>query len=315
MDAVARLVINEYGKDCREYILGDIPVRVGRDPLAEIVLADVAVSREHIVIRREGRGYVLEDLGSQNGTLLDGAPLPCRGTCRLAPGATIRVGRSELRFLHSVPSRTTSRAPPDADGEKTAQSGDTSVGPGRQSLFDLAGITARLVVVERGLAPTRHTLRSDRVALGRDAQCDIAFSEPSVSKRHAEIVYNAEGFHLVDLDSTFGTTVDGTSVRVARLEHRSCLAFGKAQALFVLEAVDEDRSDFPFALRDHFVELLPDKEKTIADVFQRCREKGLDFAEELIARGVLEPREWWGAMQQWGSAKKRHTRGWKFFRR
>jgi len=47
--------------------------RIGKSPDNDLVLADATVSREHCEIIRDGRGYLLRDLGSTNGTLLDGA--------------------------------------------------------------------------------------------------------------------------------------------------------------------------------------------------------------------------------------------------
>ncbi|MGH7856358.1 MAG: FHA domain-containing protein, partial [Candidatus Binatia bacterium] len=50
-------------------------ILLGRSPECEIVVAAASVSRKHARLRRENGGYVLEDLGSANGTLLNGKPL------------------------------------------------------------------------------------------------------------------------------------------------------------------------------------------------------------------------------------------------
>ncbi len=47
------------------------PVTLGRDPSCEIPLNDLGTSRHHARVRPEGDGYILEDLGSKNGTLLN----------------------------------------------------------------------------------------------------------------------------------------------------------------------------------------------------------------------------------------------------
>ncbi|GGP77400.1 FtsK/SpoIIIE domain-containing protein [Streptomyces abikoensis] len=71
-------------------------VRVGRSSSADIPLDDPDVSRLHCAVTLEDDGTVtLHDLGSTNGTTLDGAPVD--GTAvPLAPGALLRVGESTL---------------------------------------------------------------------------------------------------------------------------------------------------------------------------------------------------------------------------
>ena len=48
---------------------------IGRDPSSDIYLDNTGVSRQHARIERTPGGYVLEDLGSANGTLLNEQPV------------------------------------------------------------------------------------------------------------------------------------------------------------------------------------------------------------------------------------------------
>ena len=68
--------------------------RIGKSPDNDLVLADATVSREHCEIIRDQRGYLLRDLGSTNGTLLDGAEVR---EVYLQAGVVISVGRVELK--------------------------------------------------------------------------------------------------------------------------------------------------------------------------------------------------------------------------
>jgi transcriptional regulator with GAF, ATPase, and Fis domain len=68
--------------------------RIGKSPDNDLVLLDETVSRDHCEIVRDDKGYLLRDLGSTNGTLLDGAEIR-EGYLRA--GVVIRVGRVELK--------------------------------------------------------------------------------------------------------------------------------------------------------------------------------------------------------------------------
>jgi transcriptional regulator with GAF, ATPase, and Fis domain len=68
--------------------------RIGKSPDNDLVLADATVSRDHCEIVRDEKGYLLRDLGSTNGTMLDGAEVR-EGYLRA--GVVIRVGRIELK--------------------------------------------------------------------------------------------------------------------------------------------------------------------------------------------------------------------------
>jgi DNA-binding NtrC family response regulator len=68
--------------------------RIGKSPDSDLVLIDATVSRDHCEIVHDKKGYLLRDLGSTNGTLLDGGEIR-EGYLRA--GAVISVGRVELK--------------------------------------------------------------------------------------------------------------------------------------------------------------------------------------------------------------------------
>src|SRR5205807_7919781 len=59
--------------DGRRVAIGDGPVTIGRHPECDVVLDDTNVSRRHAEVRRQGDAYVLVDLGSTNGSKVNGA--------------------------------------------------------------------------------------------------------------------------------------------------------------------------------------------------------------------------------------------------
>jgi pSer/pThr/pTyr-binding forkhead associated (FHA) protein len=70
-------------------------VTIGRLSTNDVVLADSNVSRRHAELRRSGEGWHLVDLGSTNGTAVNGRPISEHS---LVHGDRITIGTSELMF-------------------------------------------------------------------------------------------------------------------------------------------------------------------------------------------------------------------------
>ena len=75
-------------------------ITIGRSSQCDLVADVDDVSRRHCQIVPRGEGYALIDLGSTNGTFLDGEKLQPRRESRLRGGETIRLGPLVLKFLN-----------------------------------------------------------------------------------------------------------------------------------------------------------------------------------------------------------------------
>ncbi|KPK15227.1 MAG: hypothetical protein AMJ62_09965 [Myxococcales bacterium SG8_38] len=83
--------------------MNDEPISLGGAADNAIVLSDRAVSRHHCRIEPSDRGVCIRDLGSTNGTWVDGVRIRRHP---LLPGAVLRLGRTELRVVsRDVPAR------------------------------------------------------------------------------------------------------------------------------------------------------------------------------------------------------------------
>lgn len=92
----------ETGPDAgREFQLLEGKMLVGRELAAHVVLRDPNVSRRHAEIAFRGGEYVLTDLGSTNGTSVNGKPVRRH---RLRHGDLIRLGQTTMVF-HQEPGR------------------------------------------------------------------------------------------------------------------------------------------------------------------------------------------------------------------
>lgn len=90
------LAIHHPDGNVQRFTLRDVPVLIGRDPLCDIVLDDLQASRRHARIALDPSGaHFIEDLGSRNGTLVNGQPVRRHP---LAPGAHIQIGATRLIY-------------------------------------------------------------------------------------------------------------------------------------------------------------------------------------------------------------------------
>jgi hypothetical protein len=81
--------------DGRRVGIADEIVTIGRLPECAIALDDPNVSRRHAQVRRDGQHVLVVDLGSTNGTKVNGVTIREQ---RLAAGDTITIGTTTLRF-------------------------------------------------------------------------------------------------------------------------------------------------------------------------------------------------------------------------
>ncbi|MGI8864379.1 MAG: FhaA domain-containing protein [Solirubrobacteraceae bacterium] len=82
--------------DGKRLMVGPAGVTIGRSRQCEVVLDDPNVSRQHAEIRPRGGSWVLTDLGSTNGSNINGRGI--NGPEVVKPGDEIEIGTSLMRF-------------------------------------------------------------------------------------------------------------------------------------------------------------------------------------------------------------------------
>nr|MBA3531913.1 FHA domain-containing protein [Ardenticatenales bacterium] len=171
------------------YSLQSPLVRIGRAVENEISFPqDTELSRLHAQISRQASGgalYLL-DMGSANGTFINGQHMTTPR--RLTDGDEIRIGKSVLRFVITLPKE----APPLYD-PLAAQSGSPPF------------LAVRLGPNKGQRVPLQGALR-----LGRASDCDIVLVDPRVSHYHAEVSWHDSKALVRDLGSTNGTWIGTT---------------------------------------------------------------------------------------------------------
>src|SRR5947209_2651180 len=83
-----------------------VPIRkmlsIGRSPDAGLSILDSSVSTRHLEVAHDGARWTLHDLGSSNGTFVDGAPLPPKEPRTTADARLLRLGRAFVLLVDDV---------------------------------------------------------------------------------------------------------------------------------------------------------------------------------------------------------------------
>lgn len=95
----ALLIVQRGPSAGSRFLLDEDEVQAGRHPDSEIFLDDVTVSRRHAIFRRNGSTYVVEDVGSLNGTYVNRDRVD---SYLLSNGDEVQIGKFRLIFFTSV---------------------------------------------------------------------------------------------------------------------------------------------------------------------------------------------------------------------
>ncbi len=80
------------------FLIEEPSTSLGRNPDSAVFLDDVTVSRKHAEIRRQGEEFFVHDLGSLNGTYVNGERVD---VTKLASGDEVQIGKFKLVFFAS----------------------------------------------------------------------------------------------------------------------------------------------------------------------------------------------------------------------
>src|SRR6266496_2399821 len=93
---MSELIVKYPDRTADHFPLGRLRITIGRSARNDLCIPDPFASRVHAEVRREGDGYLLQDLGSANGTLYNGGTV--EGTVPLTAGGRIQIGETEIVF-------------------------------------------------------------------------------------------------------------------------------------------------------------------------------------------------------------------------
>lgn len=200
---------------------------LGRDASSDISIDSGRLSRSHLRFSFDGSSWLVEDIGSSNGTYLNGKKIESTSISKLIK---LHVGGIDNLIISASPlskglSKKLAAEPVDRESTRVSKIRNVS-----------------LQSDSSGLARVR---LQQRIRIGRDPENDWHVDDINVSRTHAEIVQNAQGlFELVDLKSTNGTFLNGTKIKREILKTGDLISvagFGRRftnDGLQILEGID-----------------------------------------------------------------------------
>ena len=97
---MAKLILSLDGQVIKEFTLNKERSTIGRKPHNDIQIDNLAVSGEHAIIMTILNDSFLEDLGSTNGTLVNGQPVKKHF---LQDNDVVEIGKYKLKYVNEVP--------------------------------------------------------------------------------------------------------------------------------------------------------------------------------------------------------------------
>jgi general secretion pathway protein E len=208
--------------------LGREPITIGRQAGNTVVIEDAELSRSHCIFERVRDGVQVRDLGSKNGTKVNGAVV---STSLVLDGDVVRIGKTEMRVISQdaqIPPRTKPALKPINDepampsfaGNSAAQSLEELKRislPGVEGLVQLADS-----LPDQSIKLADITMINARGVLSHGGRGDVSGEAVTLLRLILLICYrtHASDIHIEPKDDLFTVRIriDGSMVEAAQLK-------------------------------------------------------------------------------------------------
>lgn len=210
---------------------------IGRVPGNTVTIENEAgASRRHCQILKIKDGYEIADLGSTNGTKVNGSPIKRH---KLRDGDEIRIGETVLHWSEGSGSAAGSE-----DEILLEEPAGAAAGAAASASSPQASEQCFLVHAGGPRDGQKLALDKKRLTFGRNPKNTYVLDDAMSSGYHCEIAREGGAWLLRDLGSTNGTLVDGEPVTETALAHGARIRIGGTRFVFI----DPTVSDFEKAM-------------------------------------------------------------------
>jgi pSer/pThr/pTyr-binding forkhead associated (FHA) protein len=215
-----------------EYVLDKTITNIGREGGTDLVLNVPGVSRRHARILNKDGNYYLEDIGSSNGTFLNGQAVAAAQ--QLASGDEIALGNTvKLRFeLPELAADLAATRLHAADATDIAYPATAIEAPLPEKVVKETTPPPRIAVSLASGTSVSHELKGQQITIGRAADNDIVLDSPIVSRYHAKLVKDGDKYRIDPLPQVSNpVTINEQPVSAPRqLNHGDVLHIGRSDS-------------------------------------------------------------------------------------
>lgn len=219
-----KLVVVQIGGPEQEYELNKASITLGRAMTNDIPLGDARVSRNHARLECGSSGCMVVDLGSSNGTRLNGNRVE---KAKLTPGDMITIGNTTLRYESATVSDDLGMTMIDTDSDL-----DLTIDQEILPMVIHETNLPRLVVFTSDRTWEVPLENVDTLTLGRADDNQVVIESSKVSRHHAHLLRKGNIFVLRDLGSTNGTWLQDRQIDEVILRDGEALRLGNAQVVY-----------------------------------------------------------------------------------
>lgn len=185
------------------YRLQESSTTLGSASFNTVILQGRSVAKEHCRIQKQGDSFVLQDLGSSIGTLVNSQPV---ATQILVDGDEIEIG--EFVFLYHHEEDFESGTLDYSEGDATQLDIEPEPEEHTDEQFELEPATVKLLLFRGGELLSEQVIGQGETVIGRDKRSHCVVDEANVSRQHCRLLVEGDQFFLEDLNSSNGTYVN-----------------------------------------------------------------------------------------------------------
>ncbi len=201
-ERVLNLVVSLKGRPVGKFPVDRAAIRIGRSPDNEVQIDHLAVSRHHAIVEKQGEAIALKDLGSNNGTYLNG--MRVEGTRPLRAGDGIQIGPFDIEVAGEGGPRGNPAGRVGSAEDWLAPIPVTLRRDDHETRERTA--TAKAFLVLNNVPGPPRLIEKDLYQVGKDAGCDLRLEGVFAPRKLALIVRGHGGWKLVNV------TADGKRV-------------------------------------------------------------------------------------------------------